>query len=199
MSIDIREQLGIKGRFHLQAFDANGELYDEVDEDNVILDVGLASLAAALLLPAAPYAAADPSNNAFYAIQIGDDGALATDPMVPKVVDPAVTTGMFHELGARVGGDPDFSSSAVVGTVPGLTNAVRCQQTFLETSYAAGDFLDATKQYLNEAMLFLGKDDDASAAWLPFAMRTFKSIPFGPADAVSVLIRWTFEFQRGTV
>ena len=196
MSIDFREQLGIKGHFHLQAFDKDGELVDEVDEDNVILNIGLSALADALVLPVA---AGTVSDDTFYAMQIGDDGALATDPMVPKVIDPATTTTMFHELGTRTGGVGVFSSTAVVGTIPGVANAVRCQQTFAEVMYNPADFLDATKQYINEAMLFLGKSADLSSAWKPFAMRTFKSIPFGPADAVTVLIRWTFEIQRGTV
>ena len=189
MSIDIREQLGIKGHFHLQAFDKDGALVDEVDEDNVILNIGLSALADALVAAAV---AGTVSDDTFYAMQIGDDGALATDPMVPKIIDPATTTTMFHELGARTGGAGVFTRTAVA-------NAVQCQQTFAEATYVPADFLDAAKRYVNEAMLFLGKPADLSSAWKPFAMRTFKSIPFGPADAVTALIRWTFEIQRGTV
>lgn len=194
MTIDFRGRLGITGRFQLQAFGHDGEVVAEVDEWNVILDVGMVALINAMLLP--PVATAV---DTFFAIGIGDDGANATDPMVPKVVDPTVQTGLFHELGART--NAGFTSAAVAGSgTPVVNNAIQLQQTFTAGSYVDGDFLDASKKYLNEAVVFLGKTADATpASWNEFSMRTFKSIPFGPADAVTALIRWTFEFQRGTV
>jgi hypothetical protein len=192
VSIEIRDQLGIRGRFQLQVFGHDGELIDEVDEWNAILDVGLVALIEALLLPPAGTAV-----DTFFAIGIGDDGALATDPMIPKVIDPTLQVALFHELGART--NTGFTSAAIAGTDPAVFNAIQLQQTFTAGNYVDGDFLDTTKKYLNEAVVFLGKTADATSAWNEFSMRTFKSIPFGPADAVTALIRWTFEFQRGTV
>ena len=193
MTIDLRDSLGIKGRFQLWARDKDGNLVAEIDEWNVILDVGLVALIASMVFPS-------PSpRRTFYAIVIGDNGALATDPMVPKVIDPVVTTTMFHEIGARAGGVGNITTAAVAGVASGINNAIQLQQTFTAGAYVDGDFLDATKKYLNEAAVFLGDAVDAPAAWEIFSMRTFKSIPFGPADAVTALIRWTFELQRGTV
>ncbi len=193
MTIELRDRLGITGRFHLQVFGHDGEVVAEVDEWNVILDVGLVDLVESLLLPPAATAV-----DTFYAIGIGDDGANATDPMVPKVIDPTVQTALFHELGART--NTGFGSTAVAGSgAPVVNNAIQLQQTFTAADYVDGDFLDSSKKYLNEAVVFLGKATDLSSAWNEFSMRTFKSIPFGPADAVTALIRWTFEFQRGTV
>lgn len=188
MTTELRDRLSIRGRFHLQVFDKDGELVDEVDEWNTILDVGLVNLIAALVL--------SPSGRSFYAMQIGDDGAAATDPMVPKVIDPTVTTALFHELGAR--SNTGFTSTQVAGST-GINNAIQLQQTFTAADYGDADFLDASKKYLNEAMVFIARAADATVDWQPFSMRTFKSIPFGPADAVTALIRWTFELQRGTV
>ena len=193
MTIELRDRLGITGRFQLQVFGHSGEIVGEVDEMNVILDAGLVELVTSLLVPPG-----DAPGRTFFAIGIGDDGAAATDPMVPKVVDPTVTTALFHELVPR--SNTGFTSTQVAGVVSGINNAVRCQQTFTAFDYTDPDFLDASKKYLNEAMVYLGATGDATPAdWKPFSMRTFKSIPFGPADAVTALIRWTFEFQRGTV
>lgn len=159
-----------------------------VDESNVILDLGLATMASTV-------AFALPADRTFYGIQVGDNGALSTNPAIPKTIDAAMDPAvMYHELGARVGGAGNFTAAVV----PGDENHVLCQQSFDSSSYATTDFADITKMYMNEAMCFISNAAEATGAWSPFAMRTFKSVPFAPSDAIVVLIKWTFIFEKAS-
>ena len=169
----------IRGHFHLDLYDRHGRLIEVVDDPNVILDVGLVAIAMSMSLPS--------SERTLYAIQIGDNGATA-DPTVPKVVDPIITTAMFHELGDRTN---------VGFTAVDTDNAILCQQQFESGDYDDADFLDSGLKYLNEAMLFLGKVGDGVGDWQAFAMRTYKSVPFAPADTLTANIKWTIYFERG--
>ena len=185
MLIRYASSLLVRGRFHLEARDRNGQLVAVVDEDNMILDSGLEGLAAALASPGS-------SGRTPFAISIGDNGTLSGDPFTP-IEPPASRTSLYHELGStRVGLATNFEAVQTGA-------ALQCSRSFDSTLLSVGDFADASKQYLNEAMVWLGKSADApDTAWVPFAMRTFKSVPFGPVDAITAMIRWTFTFQRGS-
>ncbi len=198
MQIRLASPLVVKGRFRLEARDREGRLVAEVDEDNLILDSGLVGLDAVMANPGS-------SQRYFAAISIGDKGTLLSDPFAP-IEPPPTRTELYHELGStRDALVPNWP----LGLADGFTaiqqvapddSAVECQRIFDSTLIQVADFADATKQYLNEAMVWLGKaGDDPDVDWVPFAMRTFKSVPFGPVDAITATIRWTFTFGRGTV
>jgi hypothetical protein len=201
----LRDGFGITGHFYLEVRDRHGEIISVVDEKNVILDVGTTGIAAAMR--GGPGAGTPSTGRHFNAINLGDDGALASDPSIPKTVDPVTQIALFHELGTSSYGPlgrtaPSFGGFQAVQQGAPNEHHVECQQSFLSSDYANADFLDITKMYINEAMCFLGNpnaptsDPVDGTAWVPFAMRTFKSVPFAPTDAITALIRWTFIFER---
>ena len=162
-------------------------LIQVVDQPNVILDVGLGSLAATMDSSVS-------TNRTFYGIQVGDNGALSTNPAIPKTIDATMSPAvMYHELGSRTAS----GFTATQQTAPN-EHHVLCQQSYDSSTYATTDFLDTTKMYLNEAMCFISNNSEATTSWSPFAMRTFKSVPFAPSDGITVLIKWTFIFEKAS-
>lgn len=185
----MRDRPGVRGHFYLEARNRHGDLIEVVDEKNVILDVGLVSMARTMDVSAT-------TARTFFGLQVGDNGALSTNPAIPKTIDAATQTELYHELGG-VATRTAAGFTAVQQGAPN-DNQVLCQQSFDSSSYATTDFADITKMYMNEAMCFISNAAESTSIWSPFAMRTFKSVPFAPTDAITVLIKWTFIFEKAS-
>ena len=136
---------------------------------------------------------------------VGDRGTIPSDPTVPKVPTPTMTT-LYNEV----------NRSDIEATILNVGTPTVHEVKFVKTFYAAGTdkipitaFSNQSKPVLNEVGLIMF--DPAMPPPLPrpdnygpytpsnlppsdevlFALRTFKSVPFEEANDMSVTIRYT--------
>lgn len=132
-----------------------------------------------------------PQSRRIFRMAIGDQGCVPGQPLIPKTPDgtwPGFTT-LFHEVGRQ-----DLTSI----TNPAVKQA-RFLASFLSSNYTAGNF-SSTPRLINEAGLITSQGVPIAGVTQPptsipadedlFSIRTFKSVPFDPADSVTIQVLW---------
>jgi hypothetical protein len=192
MKIALVEREKLKAYLRIEVRDRNGRLLDvPCDDKNFIVDLGLQRaieiLAGDLWIPA----------RRIFRMALGDQGAVIGSPFTPKVPDATwpARTGLFHEVTRRDIGSfshpttksarfsTTFNSSAVdVSSFSSLPNIV---------SEAALIIRDPTGAPFADTQINKAPPDVLDPSESMFSMRTFKSTPFDPADAVVLTAMWT--------
>lgn len=131
-----------------------------------------------------------PQSRRIYRLAIGDQGCVPGQPLIPKTPDgswPALTA-LFHEVGRQ---DITTITSPAPKQAQFLTSV-------LSSNYTPGNF-SSTPRLINEAGLITSQGVPGAITQPPttipadqdlFSIRTFKSVPFDPADSVTIQLLW---------
>lgn len=157
------------------------------DEKNFIVDLGKQRAMEIL----AGLVDTWPQSRRIFRLALGDQGCVPGQPFIPKTPDgswPAFTT-LFHEVGRQ-----DITS---------ITEPAPKQAQFLtsalSSNYTPGNF-SSSPRVINEAGLITNRGVPIVGVTQPpatipadedlFSIRTFKSVPFDPADSVTIQLLW---------
>lgn len=190
--VGTREGLGFRGEIIVQAWDRFGKQIAHVHEKNFIVDLGHESVIDILEGTSA--------GHYIFRMALGDDGTLTGQPFVPKVPDaswPAFTT-LFHEV---------IRSNIDTSTQP-TTKSMRFLTAFQSSVVDTTSFSSGPNYVVNEAGLFVSDGtqtgsqqinktppDSVDASEKLFSIRAFKSVPFDPAESITLTIAWTIFVQ----
>jgi hypothetical protein len=186
----MRDGIRFETRVRVDAYDRHGRHMMRAldDQANFIVDAGKTS--AIMILSG--LVDAWPQSRRIARLAIGDAGAVPGFPFTPKTPDgtwPGITS-LFHEIGRQ-----DIST---------ITSSAPQQATFLtsvlSSNYTAGNFSSAPF-VINEAGLIVSRGVAMAGVTQPpaaipsdeslFSIRTFPSVPFAPADGVTVVLLWS--------
>lgn len=191
VNVLFREGLYFRGEILVELWSAQGKLLDRIEEKNFIVDLGYETVVDILDGTSA--------GNHIFRMAVGDDGAITGQPFVPKTADATwpARTGLFHEVARR--------------NIDTVSQPTSKSMRFL-TSFQSG-LIDSTSYsssppVLNEASLIISDGtatgqqeinktppDSVGPSETLFSMRTFKSQPFDPLDALTLTIAWTIFVQ----
>lgn len=186
------DTFGIKGHVRIEVRDRHGRLTDvPYDGENFIVNVGKQVVMDQLAQ------LFEPGRRTMRRMGLGDQGAITGSPFTPKVPDATwpARTALFHELGRK-------NIDIITSTAP---RAIRFMTAFLSSNFDPTSYSAAPK-ICSEASLYLGDPADGVVTLIQpnkapptvppvtdvmFSTRTFKSVPFDPADGVTVTVTWT--------
>lgn len=165
-----------------------GKLVDRICQRNIILNQGKAEVIQGL---------SSGTNRVLARMAIGDQGALPSDPTIPKT-PTASRTGLYSEVYRQ-----DIEVTSV--TTSGATNQILLVTTFRAVDIPIFSYTNQDDPAVNEIGLVMA--DLISGSPLPrapiaspdapdsdesiFAMRTFKTVPFSAANETAVTVRYT--------
>ena len=157
------------------------------DDSNFIVDIGKQRAIQILV----GLVDAWPQSRRIFRMAIGDQGCVPGQPLIPKTPDgtwPGLTA-LFHEVGRQ-------DLTTITNPAPKQASFL---SSFLSSNYSPGNF-SSTPRLINEAGLItnrgvpivgvtqpptaIGADEDL------FSIRTFKSVPFDPADGDTIQLLW---------
>jgi hypothetical protein len=183
------DKIKFRGEITVKLYDRWGNLLDDYESENFIVNLGLETVIDILDGTSLSYR--------IFRMAVGDDGTLSGQPYVPKTTDSTwpSKTGLFHEV---------IRKNIDSNTQP-ISKSMRFLTTFASADITPSSFTSSPR-VLNEASLIIsdgtqtgnneipqGYTPDASEKML--SIRTFKSMPFDPADTLTLAVGWTIYAQ----